>query len=85
VNVGHEVKCASQVHLDIFWPVGTALIVSILFGIMPIDIQILSDNGFLKHSSGFLQFAASFYVASLAVIATFPSENMDVPRDESPL
>jgi hypothetical protein len=32
-----------------------------------------------------LQCAAGFYVASLAVIATFPSENMDVPRDESPL
>ena len=44
---------AGQVQLDIFWPVGTALIVSILFGIMLIDIQILSDNGFLKHISGF--------------------------------
>ncbi len=61
-----------------FWaPVIVSVFLVGLLAFLPADVDILGSQGVLNRVNGLLQILSGFYVAALAAIASFNSENLD--------
>lgn len=80
VRIEHPLKR----RFDIYIPLVCTIALLVIFYVLPNQVSLLGERGFVSQMSGLLQILIGFFIASLAAVSTFQRDNLDEPIEGSP-